>query len=138
MGDQSATVAVPNDTATAGSGHGLWSEILNSVKNTRGVPTKNILVLGEPSTGKRTLLKALAAGSVSSTFTDIYRDEQDEQITAAAAANTAQTHNQAPELVGTSGIPLLGLVYGYWDVADDDSEGDCTFPLIFHLSNAWS
>lgn len=103
---------------------GLWSEILNSVKNTRGLPTKNILLLGEPSTGKRTLLKALAAGSVNSTFTDPPRDEQDE-LTAAAAATTVQGQ-QAPHLRRPMGMPLLGLSYGYWDVADDDSEGDCT------------
>lgn len=106
------------------AGQGLWSEVLNSVKNTRGVPTKNILLLGEPSTGKRTLLKVLAAGSANSTFADPPKDEQDE-LTAAAAASTTQGQ-QTPDLMGPLGMPLLGLSYGYWDVADDDSEGDCT------------
>ena len=37
----------------------LWSTILNSVSSSRSIPTKNILVLGQPSTGKSTLVSAL-------------------------------------------------------------------------------
>src|ERR1700730_8328771 len=37
----------------------LWSTILNSVSSSRSIPAKNILVLGQPSTGKTTLVSAL-------------------------------------------------------------------------------
>ena len=37
----------------------LWSTILNSVSSSRSIPAKNILVLGQPSTGKSTLVSAL-------------------------------------------------------------------------------
>ena len=37
----------------------LWSSILNSVSSSRSIPAKNILVLGQPSTGKTTLVSAL-------------------------------------------------------------------------------
>ena len=37
----------------------LWSSILNSVSSSRSIPAKNVLVLGQPSTGKTTLVSAL-------------------------------------------------------------------------------
>ena len=37
----------------------LWSSILDSVSSTRTIPSKQILVLGKPSTGKSTLTSAL-------------------------------------------------------------------------------
>jgi dynein light intermediate chain 1 len=37
----------------------LWSSILNSVSSSRSIPAKNVLVLGQPSTGKSTLVSAL-------------------------------------------------------------------------------
>ncbi|KAH9983550.1 DLIC-domain-containing protein [Russula compacta] len=37
----------------------LWSSILDSVSSSRSIPAKNILVLGQPSSGKSTLVSAL-------------------------------------------------------------------------------
>ncbi|TFK43813.1 dynein light intermediate chain-domain-containing protein [Crucibulum laeve] len=37
----------------------LWSSILDSVSSSRSIPSKNILLLGQPSTGKSTLASAL-------------------------------------------------------------------------------
>lgn len=37
----------------------LWSSILDSVSSSRSIPTKQILLLGEPSSGKSTLAAAL-------------------------------------------------------------------------------
>lgn len=37
----------------------LWSSILDSVSSTRSIPTKQVLVLGEPSSGKSALVSAL-------------------------------------------------------------------------------
>ena len=37
----------------------LWSSILDSVSSTRSIPSKNVLILGEPSTGKSNIAAAL-------------------------------------------------------------------------------
>ena len=37
----------------------LWSSILDSVSNSRSIPSKQILLLGEPQTGKSTIAAAL-------------------------------------------------------------------------------
>jgi dynein light intermediate chain 1 len=37
----------------------LWSSILDSVSSSRSIPSKNVLILGQPGTGKSTLASAL-------------------------------------------------------------------------------
>ncbi|KAG9038608.1 hypothetical protein FRB95_000830 [Tulasnella sp. JGI-2019a] len=37
----------------------LWSSILDSVSSSRAIPSKNVIILGEPSSGKSTLSNAL-------------------------------------------------------------------------------
>ena len=37
----------------------LWSSILDSVSSSRSIPSKQIILLGEPSSGKSTLVSAL-------------------------------------------------------------------------------
>jgi dynein light intermediate chain 1 len=37
----------------------LWSSILDSVSSSRSIPSKQILLLGQPSSGKSTLVSAL-------------------------------------------------------------------------------
>lgn len=49
----------------------LWSSILDSVSSSRSIPSKQILILGEPSTGKSTLASALLQKQI----TDPERDE---------------------------------------------------------------
>ncbi|SRR6266576_4019592 len=39
--------------------HDLWSSILDSVSSTRAIPSKQILLLGQPKSGKSTLAAAL-------------------------------------------------------------------------------
>lgn len=41
----------------------LWSQILDSVSSSRAIPSKNVLVLGEPLSGKSTVANALLQGS---------------------------------------------------------------------------
>jgi dynein light intermediate chain 1 len=48
----------------------LWSSILNSVSSSRSIPAKNILVLGQPSTGKSTLVSALLQKSTADASKD--------------------------------------------------------------------
>lgn len=42
----------------------LWSSILDSVSSTRSIPSKQVLLLGQPSSGKSTLAAALLQKSV--------------------------------------------------------------------------
>ncbi|EPQ59183.1 hypothetical protein GLOTRDRAFT_113948 [Gloeophyllum trabeum ATCC 11539] len=42
----------------------LWSSILDSVSSTRAIPSKQVLLLGQPSSGKSTLASALLQKSV--------------------------------------------------------------------------
>lgn len=42
----------------------LWSSILDSVSSSRSIPAKQILILGEPSSGKSTLASALLHKSI--------------------------------------------------------------------------
>lgn len=37
----------------------LWSSILDSVSSSRAIPSKNVIILGEPSSGKSTIANAL-------------------------------------------------------------------------------
>jgi dynein light intermediate chain 1, cytosolic len=37
----------------------LWSSILDSVSSSRSIPSKQVVILGEPSSGKSTLAAAL-------------------------------------------------------------------------------
>ena len=39
--------------------HDLWSSILDSVSSSRSIPAKQVILLGEPSSGKSTLSAAL-------------------------------------------------------------------------------
>ncbi|KAG6327619.1 hypothetical protein ID866_11470 [Astraeus odoratus] len=43
----------------------LWSSILDSVSSTRSIPSKQVLILGQPSTGKSLLASALLQKPVS-------------------------------------------------------------------------
>ena len=43
----------------------LWSSILDSVSTSRSIPSKQILLLGQPSTGKSTVTSALLQKPVS-------------------------------------------------------------------------
>lgn len=50
----------------------LWSSILDSVSSSRSIPAKQILLLGQPSTGKSTLAAAL----LQKTSTDEVKEDQ--------------------------------------------------------------
>jgi dynein light intermediate chain 1 len=42
----------------------LWSSILDSVSSSRSIPAKQVIVLGEPSTGKSTIAASLLGRKV--------------------------------------------------------------------------
>ncbi|KAK0533974.1 hypothetical protein OC835_002836 [Tilletia horrida] len=106
------------DPSAAANGNGevqedLWSSILNSVQSTRAVPTKNVLILGESSTGKSTLLHFLAERSSAS------------YINTSSSVSAALSNNKgaSPQLEqGGDSVLDLGLSYGYWDAGDEDGD----------------
>jgi dynein light intermediate chain 1 len=51
----------------------LWSSILDSVSSTRSIPSKQVLLLGQPSAGKSTLAAALLQRPVSDEAKDDLR-----------------------------------------------------------------
>lgn len=53
----------------------LWSSILNSVLSSRSIPSKQILLLGQPSSGKSTLASALLQKPVSDEGKDEHRSD---------------------------------------------------------------
>jgi len=53
----------------------LWSSILDSVSSSRSIPSKQILLLGQPSTGKSTLASALLQKPVSDEGKDDHRSD---------------------------------------------------------------
>ncbi|KAE8267926.1 hypothetical protein A4X09_0g4418 [Tilletia walkeri] len=117
----------------------LWSSILNSVQSTRAVPTKNVLILGEPSTGKSTLLQFLAERSPAS-YINASGSAAALSATAAGAGagQAAAVNNKAvsPMLEqGGDSVLDLGLSYGYWDAGDED--GDVVARIgVYQLSSS--
>ena len=53
----------------------LWSSILDSVSSSRSIPSKQILVLGQPSSGKSTLVSALLHKALSDDQKDAQRTD---------------------------------------------------------------
>lgn len=66
----------------------LWSSILDSVSSSRSIPSKQILLLGEPSCGKSTLVSALLQKPV---------DEKDAQKDFAIGYDWADVKDEAEE-----------------------------------------
>lgn len=53
----------------------LWSSILDSVSSSRSIPSKQILILGQPSSGKSTLASALLQKPASDEGKDDHRSD---------------------------------------------------------------
>jgi hypothetical protein len=58
-GNANAGNASPPDSPEAQPPQDLWSSILDSVSTSRSIPSKNVLILGGPQSGKSTLATAL-------------------------------------------------------------------------------
>ncbi|UZJ54811.1 hypothetical protein CBS101457_004131 [Exobasidium rhododendri] len=88
----------------------LWSSILNSVKSSRAVPVKNIVMLGESRTGKSTILSQLCSISPSSSLSPQSKTIKD---------------GPSGEKLGDGNrefVAELGLGYSFFDVGDEDGE----------------
>lgn len=116
-------------TADGQTEEDLWGEILSSVRSSRATPVKNIIVFGQPQTGKSTLLSHLAQSSPSSFLSDTI-DVSDEH----KGSNTQATNGQK---VSSHDIAAadLGLGYGYFDVGDDDGEDTVARVGVYQVSS---
>ncbi|EIM87879.1 DLIC-domain-containing protein [Stereum hirsutum FP-91666 SS1] len=100
MDGPSSRPGSPSDDAPP---ENLWSSILDSVSSTRAIPSKQILILGQPQTGKSTLSAAL--------------------LQKAPADVAGPGNNEVPQSVD------FALGYDWADVRDEADEGAF---VLFH------
>ncbi|EST09482.1 Dynein family light intermediate chain [Kalmanozyma brasiliensis GHG001] len=97
----------PSATDTATPEQDLWSSILNSVNNSKAISAKNLILLGEPKSGKTTLLSALASTSPVGLISGrSYLPALDPSNAASTSKSSIASRN-------------LGLAYAYFDVGDE-------------------
>lgn len=70
----------------------LWSSILDSVSTSRSLPSKQILLLGQPSTGKSTIASALLQRPPS-----LEEDKEDQRIDFALGYEFADVRDDGDE-----------------------------------------
>ncbi|KAI9087755.1 dynein light intermediate chain-domain-containing protein [Phlyctochytrium arcticum] len=88
-------------------GPSIWSSILTGVVSTRGVISKNVLVLGSPQSGKTTVIEAI-------------RQRHPHKI-----VPSSEPHHQE-----------LALSYSYMDVEDDENEDVIARVGLYHLASS--
>lgn len=59
IGSSTSNMEVSRSSTPEAPPQDLWSSILDSVSTSRSIPSKQILLLGQPSSGKSTLAAAL-------------------------------------------------------------------------------
>ncbi|PWN42077.1 DLIC-domain-containing protein [Ceraceosorus guamensis] len=109
----------------------LWSSILDSVQSSKAVPLKNLIIMGEPGTGKTTILSSLAARAPAG-FISLPASSSSNSVGGQAQAGVSGAATGTPNLSGpehdlqtnaeVSGAADFGMGYGYWDVGDEDGE----------------
>ena len=130
--------------STANNSTEVWSNLLKTVASSRLVPTKDVIILGDPHSGKSTLIELLKTALPTPT-PDALANGVDGSKTANGVPSgpngVATAANSAPIMVemGTStsedGIVDgqkkndLALSYSFWDVEDDENEGTVRFLL---------
>ncbi|GAA5907009.1 hypothetical protein JCM5296_003912 [Sporobolomyces johnsonii] len=107
--DAAASAATAAATAAGLSGD-LWSSILDSVKGSRGIGTKQCIVLGAPKSGKSTLVERISSPT-------------GEPSAAGAGAGAGQDEQ----------LLDLGLSYSVLDVKDDGDEETLARLSLFQL-----
>jgi dynein light intermediate chain 1 len=109
---QNAAQQTDNDT----SNDSIWSSILKGVSSFKTAPTKNVLVLGDPSAGKTTLIQALK------------RDHQPILKPPSGTLNTSISIGTDTMNMDTSKEQQeeekseLALSYTYSDITDDEND----------------
>ncbi|SNX85946.1 related to dynein light-intermediate chain [Melanopsichium pennsylvanicum] len=97
----------------------LWSNILNSVKSSKAILTKNIVLLGEPKSGKTSLLSALASTSPHGLIT-----ANSQYSLATSTPPTDDNSIASSSLNNTTLSNDLGLAYAYFDIGDENDKDE--------------
>ncbi|KAI8646309.1 dynein light intermediate chain-domain-containing protein [Parasitella parasitica] len=100
----------------------IWSTILTGVASSKMVPTKKLLVLGDPGSGKSTLIHYLK----NDPGPQIIQNENDQPATAASATfGISSSRNYIPlpiDNLDDDATKSLALGYNFVDVQDEDNE----------------
>ncbi|KAF7731782.1 hypothetical protein EC973_008297 [Apophysomyces ossiformis] len=97
----------------------IWSTILKGVASSKMVPTKNVLVLGDPGCGKSTLIHYLKHDPGPQTTLP----EADDVATASFGVNVNNNYTQLPiENLDEDTTNTLALGYTFVDVQDEENE----------------
>ncbi|GAN04730.1 dynein light intermediate chain [Mucor ambiguus] len=101
----------------------LWSGILKGVASSKIVPTKNVLILGEPGVGKSTLVHFLKNDPGPQQLPKFDHSEEHPASFSANPKNYAQPSNDsmARQFLGQEKIDLA-LGYSFVDVKDEENE----------------
>ncbi|KAI9322309.1 dynein light intermediate chain-domain-containing protein [Dichotomocladium elegans] len=117
-----ATTATPG-TSTQAIGpekDEIWSGILKGVASSKMIPTKNVLVLGDPSCGKSTLIHYLKhdPGPLGA------QPENDDVPTKASFGVTPGNYTHVPvDRLDEDVTNTLALGYTFADIKDEENEG---------------
>lgn len=120
----------------------LWGSILNSVKSSRVVPVKTVVLLGESRTGKSNLLTQLSAKSPSG-----FISHHHTTLEGASSALAPDQDGASPNPAGNTTVEMtaqqqlgaaadLGLGYGYFDIGDDDGEDVIARVGVYQLTSS--
>lgn len=117
----------------------VWSSLLNSVASSRLVPTKDVIILGDPLSGKSTLIELLKTAQPtpsSDPNADAAKSANGGLPNGAGSVNGNTGNGSAPVMVemgtGTSEDNMfagaqkkndLALSYSFWNVEDEENEG---------------
>ncbi|KAM3584238.1 hypothetical protein VKS41_003061 [Umbelopsis sp. WA50703] len=139
-----APLAKDNDiSSTSQGGHSVavgpdqpreetWSTILQGVASTKIVPTKNVLILGDPNSGKSTLIhnikhdpgpKPVKADS----------EEDDQQPAPLLNVATSQIAPMTVDNLDEDTKNELGLGFTYVEIADDENEDTIARIALYQL-----
>ncbi|KAI7898319.1 dynein light intermediate chain-domain-containing protein [Cokeromyces recurvatus] len=112
-----ATTTTTAATTTANEKDEIWSTILTGVASSKMVPTKKVLILGDPGSGKSTLIHYLK----NDPGPQIIQNEN-EQASTTSNPSFGITNNYTPIPVDDNTTNTLALSYNFINVQDEDNE----------------
>ncbi|KAI9482767.1 MAG: dynein light intermediate chain-domain-containing protein [Benjaminiella poitrasii] len=100
----------------------IWSTILTGVASSKMVPTKKVLILGDPGSGKSTLIHYLK----NDPGPQKVQNENDEVPTAGHASfgisSSSNNHHYTPLPIDDNTTNTLALSYNFIDIQDEENE----------------
>lgn len=130
-----------NRLSNGSSTEDIWSQILLSVRTARSTPVFPLIILGEPQSGKTSLVRGLAEGCHRGHIEtggedDAIDEDEGGEARVPSVGTSSSSHIVQSVRVGEDvqndsrqqqqvqrGRRDMGLAYGYCDVPDDEGEG---------------